>query len=98
MALSVVVLANSALSQWLAQRSAEWRGFAIEFVAMAAFNYLVLLAYIVLRSGFNAEIEDGGAAFFIVLLFTLVLTLYDRFQHLATGLQHDRPLRVGGRD
>lgn len=95
-ALTVVILANSAISHLLTRRGTNFRWLALEFAVMAIFNYAVLLLYIGLRSSFSAEIETGEI-FFIVLLFTLILTLYDRYRHMGTALEHGRGLDLARR-
>lgn len=90
-ALAVVVIANASLSHWLARRGAHWRWLTLEFLAMAAFNFGALVIYTAFRSDFKEEFETGGA-FFIVLVFTLVLTLFDRYRFMGTALEHGRAL------
>ncbi len=92
-ALTVVVFVNSAISHLLTRRGTSFRWLALEFVVMVIFNYAVLLLYIGLRSSFSAEVETG-ATFFVVLLFTLILTLYDRYRYMGTALEHDRGLEL----
>ena len=53
-ALTVVIVVNSAVSQWLSRRGTTWRSLGIEFIVMSVFNFGVLLAYIGLRSSFGS--------------------------------------------
>ncbi len=87
--LAVVVIANSALSHWLTRRGTHWRWLTLEFLAMSAFNFGTLILYTALRSSFKEEFETGGG-FFIVLVFTLILTLFDRYRFMGSALEHGR--------
>jgi hypothetical protein len=90
-ALTVVIVVNSAVSQWLSRRGTTWRSLGVEFLVMSVFNFGVLLAYIGLRSSFEAEFETGSV-FFLVLVFTLIITLFDRYRREGERLEErERP-------
>ena len=80
---SLIVVANAAVSQWLARRGRSWESTARQFGAMLAVNAVIVLVYVVFfRQG---DIDERAALFFLFLL-TLLVTLYDRY----------RPLRAAG--
>jgi hypothetical protein len=78
----VIILVNAALSSWLIRRGVVWRSVAVEFVAMALANALTALLFALLL-GFGRQSFDVPTALFLLLLLTLLVTLYDRFQPLA---------------
>jgi len=80
---SLIVVANAAVSHWLALRGRSWETTFRQFVAMVAVNAVIVLVYFVF---FRRSDVDEGAAIFMLLLLTLITTLYDRY----------RPLRAAG--
>lgn len=74
-----VVVANAAVSHWLARRGTHWRSTATEFGALAAINFGLGVLYITLTPSFGADIGRIGLLFFTLLL-TLIITLYDRYR------------------
>jgi hypothetical protein len=76
---AVILVINTALSQWLARRGVDWTSVATQFVAMAAINAGIVVAfYYLLRSG-DGSIHLGNTLFFLLLI-TLIVTLYDRYR------------------
>jgi hypothetical protein len=74
-----LIIANTAVSEWLARRGVGWRSVAREFFAMAVVNAgLVVVAALLLPGGDGAL--NVGATLFFLLLLTLLVTLYDRFR------------------
>ncbi len=73
----LLVLANAALSVWLARRGFEWNSLAIEFVVLAALNAVLLGTY-------SAIVGDDGVdaatVLFFGLLLTVLIVLFDRFR------------------
>jgi hypothetical protein len=78
---AVVILANLALSRWLAR---------LEFVVLGVVNSGLMWLYSVLLPTWNGSINLWHALFFGLLL-TLIVTLYDRYRpiHLAR-FEHPR--------
>lgn len=74
---SVIVVANAAVSQWLARRGHSWESTARLFGAMVIVNAVISVAYLAF---FRRDDVDGGAALFFLLLLTLIITLYDRYR------------------
>ena len=80
---SLVVVTNAAVSQWLAARGRTWAVAGGSFVAMALINLAIVAAY---RLVFGGDDEaDLGAALFLLLLLTLLTTLYDRYRPLRAA-------------
>lgn len=79
-----VIVVNTVLSTWLAQRGLTWTSTARQFVALAAMNTVLILLYAGVLSGFDGSLNIWNALFF-ALLMTLIITMYDRYRpvHLA---------------
>jgi hypothetical protein len=92
-AVTVVVITNSTLTHWMSRHGHTWRWLTLEFLVMAVVNFGALLIYIGLRSSFDAELETG-AAFFNVAVFTLILTLFDRYRRMGSALEHGAALEL----
>jgi hypothetical protein len=92
-AVTIVVIVNSTLTHWMSRYGRNWRWLTLEFLVMAVVNFGVLLIYIGLRSSFDAELETG-AAFFNAAVFTLILTLFDRYRHMGSALEHGAALEL----
>jgi hypothetical protein len=86
-----VILANAALSIWLARRGWTWASTIRQFVALAALNTCLILLYAALLPGTGGSIDIGSTLFFALLL-TLIVTLFDRFYpvHLARFQEEGR--------
>jgi hypothetical protein len=78
----VIVVVNAALSSWLTRRGVVWRSLALEFVGMALANGLTALLFALLLGSVRQSF-DLPTALFLLLLLTLLVTLYDRSQPLA---------------
>jgi len=76
---SVVVIANAAISHWLAARGTHWRSTATEFLSLVAINLGIGVLYILVTPSFGAHVGRAGLLFFTFLL-TLIVTLYDRYR------------------
>jgi hypothetical protein len=79
-----VIIANIALSIWLARRGTTWGSVGREFAGLAVVNTGLILLYALLLPTRNGSINIWHALFFGLLL-TLIVTLYDRYRpiHLA---------------
>ena len=82
---ALFVVANAAVTQWLASRGTEWRSISVEFVAMSVVNAGIVVLYIVLLRRSDQPIDEGAILFFTLLL-TEIIILFDRY----------RPIRAGG--
>lgn len=82
----VIVVGNAAVSQWLTRRGHSWTSTVRTFLAMCVVNGVLVVAYFTLFR--RAQSVNEGAAVFLLLLLTLLTTLYDRY----------RPLRAAGYD
>jgi ABC-type multidrug transport system permease subunit len=76
---AVIVVANSFISHWLALRGTQWKNTFIEFIAMGAINLgIAILFDLVTRNGSEGiRLRD---LLFLILILTLVVTLYDRYR------------------
>ncbi len=84
-AVGVVVVVNALISSWLTRRGATWERVGVTFIVMSIVNFGVLVSYILLRSSFEAEF-DSGEIFFLVLVFTLIVTLFDHYRPMGARL------------
>jgi hypothetical protein len=76
---TLVIVANTVISELLVRYGVRWSSTLVEFVVMAIVNALVVAAYVVILPFVNGVI-DVPATLFSVLLLTLLVTLYDRFR------------------
>ena len=76
---TVVILANTVISESLVRSGVRWQSAVLEFAVMAAVNGLVVAAYVVVLPFVDGAI-DVPATLFSVLLLTLLVTMYDRFR------------------
>jgi hypothetical protein len=90
-AVSVIVIVNAAVTQWLSARGRTWDSVIREFFATLAINVAIALGYIWLLARSDEPIDEGAALFFVLLL-TLLITLFDRYRHVrAARSEHDAP-------
>jgi hypothetical protein len=76
-----IVILNTVLSHLLARRGFG-RAFTLgQFIVLASVNSLVMLAYTVLRTVLDDRVGMANAVFF-VLLFSLLITLFDRYRQV----------------
>ena len=76
---AVIVVANAAVTQWLAKRGHAWTTTASLFVAMLVVNVGVVIAYLVVLARGDRPANRAATVFFILLL-TLIVTCYDRYR------------------
>jgi hypothetical protein len=92
---AVVVIINTVVSEFLARRGVDWRSVVTQFLAMAAVNAGIAVAfYYLLRSG-SESIKLGSTLFFLLLI-TLIITLYDRYRPYSLArFGEEQSLRKG---
>jgi hypothetical protein len=78
---SIVVILNTTLSHWLARRGFGGVFTLLQFVVLVLVNSTALLVYSVLRNMIGDRVIFANALFFIIL-FSLLITLYDRFRQV----------------
>ena len=78
---ALIVILNTVLSHLLARRGFGWAFTLRQFIVLASVNSLAMLAYSILRAVFDDPVGFANAAFF-VLLFSLIITLYDRYRQV----------------
>jgi hypothetical protein len=81
---SILIIANSAVSEWLIRRGIGWSTAIKEFLAMGGINVALVVASWLILPGRNGSIHVGNTLFFLLLI-TLLITLYDRYSpyHMA---------------
>jgi hypothetical protein len=82
---SIVVVANAAVSHWLGTRGRSWATTGSQFGAMLLINAAIAVVLTILRRNDGDALDEGALIFFLLLL-SLIITLYDRY----------RPLRAAG--
>ena len=76
-----VIIVNTLLSHWLAQRGADWGSVLRQFIVMSVVNFGLVLVYAFLLPNFDGSIALVNTLFFALLL-TLIVTLYDRYRQV----------------
>lgn len=84
----LVILGNSLISHWLAERGTTWSTFGQQFVALALINLALGWFYAAVLPTFDGDVRLRDVLFFALLL-TLLVSLFDRYKAI-----HDR--RVAG--
>jgi hypothetical protein len=88
----VVILANTIVSEWFVRRGVTWQSIFVEFGAMALTNAAAAVIFVIMLPIGGGRL-DAPATFFILLLLTLLVTLYDRFRpnyEVRLGKPHQR--------
>jgi hypothetical protein len=76
-----LVLINTVLSHLWARRGFGWVFTLVQFAALFAVNFGLLLSYALLRSRLDAPVSLANTLFFSVLL-SLLVTLFDRYRQV----------------
>lgn len=89
---AVIVVANAAVTQWLAKRGHSWTTTGSLFAAMLLVNVGVVIAYLALLARADRHVNRAATIFFILLL-TLIVTCYDRYRPIrkARDRAHAEP-------
>ena len=74
----LLIVANAAVSHWLAGRGVRWRSTGTQFVGMVAVNAVLLWVFGALGRTSREDL-NGAALVFFGLVISLLVTLYDRF-------------------
>jgi hypothetical protein len=77
--ITVLIVINTALSQWLARRGTQWKSIIQEFVVMSIVNFSLILLFDIVLPLLSGAIDLSDTLFFVLLL-TLNITLYDRYR------------------
>ena len=78
---TVVVLVNAFIGRWLAGRGTAWIHTGAALLGMGSVN-VGMVVVVALASHGSTLAFDGRVALFLVLLLTLIVTLYDRYRAL----------------
>jgi len=76
---AILIIINTALSQWLVRRGRQWKSIIQEFVIMSTVNLILILLFDLVLPLFRGSIDLSDTLFFVLLL-TLNVTLYDRYR------------------
>jgi hypothetical protein len=79
-AIAVFVTVNTATSHWLSRRGMNLTSLIRQFVVMLAVNSALALLYVWVGRALGGTASAVNAAFF-TLLISLLITLFDRYQH-----------------
>jgi hypothetical protein len=93
--IAFVIIANMAISHWLAKRGREWSHTLTQFVVMAALNFGLALLYSWLLPRFEGS-ADLGTMLFFVLLLTLIITLFDKYHPVYQARFAEKPAEIAG--
>jgi hypothetical protein len=79
--MSILIVINTELSQWLARRGTQWKSIVREFIVMSFVNLILVLLFdfLLIRYGGSISLPD---TLFFALLLTLNVTLYDRYRRV----------------
>jgi hypothetical protein len=78
-AITIVIIVNTLLSEWLARRGVTWPRVLRQGIVMFAVNLPIFLLISYLRYGYFTPAALTNS-FLFVLLLSLIITLYDRFR------------------
>ena len=94
--IAIVIVANTALTEWTRRSGVGWPSIALEFGVMAVVNLGIIVAFLVLLPFVDGRINLGNTLFFALLL-TLLVTLYDRYQPVHAARLIARAVMPEGR-
>lgn len=78
---SILIIINTELSQWLARRGTQWKSIIQEFFVMSIVNFSLILLFDFLLARYDGSLNLSNTLFFVLLL-TLNVTLYDRYRRI----------------
>ncbi len=87
--IGTLVVANTAVSEWLVRRGTGWETAARQFVAVGLINIGLVIAADVLLPIRSGDVRLGNTLFF-VLLITLLVTLFDRYRPIYVAREAQR--------
>lgn len=79
---AVIVMLNAAISYWFALKGIGWQSAIKQFLTLLAVNWLIAAAGNALL---GQSLLGAGASGFLLLLLTLLITLYDYFRPVYTA-------------
>ncbi len=96
------VVVNAGVSHAFVVRGHRWHTAFTQFVSMAAINIGAVAAFVVIRRQLNVDLNQRNTLF-LVLLMSLLITLYDRYRtmqerrmHHAERMKRLHPVTVAG--
>ena len=81
---TILILISTLLSHWLGRQGFGWVTTIREFMVMSVVNFILILAIAFLLPTFDGSINLVNVIFF-TLLFTVVMTMLDRFRQVHNG-------------
>jgi hypothetical protein len=78
-AVALVVIGNTLVSEWLVRRGMTWKTMVREFGAMAVINVGLTILFLLILPVSAGSLHTGSTLFFLLLL-TLLVLLYDHFR------------------
>lgn len=88
---SILIIINTELSQWLARRGTHWKSILREFIVMSIVNLTLVFSFDLFLARHAGSIVLLDTLFFTLLL-TLNVTLYDRFRRAQIWSQAKRSI------
>ena len=87
---AIVVAANSVVSLWRVRRGSRWASTAAQFVAMGLTNLAIFVALALLPGGGDPAVPVQDTLY-LLLLITLIVTLYDRYRVIGNLSRNESP-------
>ena len=87
---AIVVAANSVVSLWRVRRGSRWASTAAQFAAMGLTNLAIFVALSLLPGGGDRAVPAQDTLY-LLLLITLIVTLYDRYRVIGNLSRGDSP-------
>jgi hypothetical protein len=85
-AVTIVIVVDTAISEWLIRQGVPWRSIFVQFTVMSTANVLIAAGFwLVLPLG-SGQV-DVTATLFSLLLVTLLVTLHDRYRPISLARQ-----------
>ena len=78
-AVTILVVSSSVISHWMSRRGVSWSSTVRQFGAMLVVNVLIAVVYVAFLRRSDSPVNEAALVFFVVML-TLLVTLFDRFQ------------------
>lgn len=86
-AATIVIVANTAISEWLVRRGRLWRSVIVQFSIMAIVNVGIAAAFWLILP-IRAGQPYVALALLSLLMLTLLVTLYDRYRPIYLARKH----------
>jgi hypothetical protein len=88
---TVVIVANTVISEWLFRRGMRWRSVVIHFGMMAAVNLVIAATFLAILPTRAGQLYVAVGLFSLLPL-TVLMTLYDRYRPVYLARKHQTPV------